>query len=82
MEKAITQVLYRQSSLETRLSPVPDSDSSLSSEDETIAAPRVIGVKLKASIEKIEPICEAQDQANDENKLDGSETPVYLIKGK
>lgn len=78
MEKAITQVLYRQSSLETRLSPIADSDISSSSEDDTVAAPRIIGAKLKANAIK----SELKDENNAANKSDKFQTPTSLIKGK
>ncbi|XP_015833424.2 beta-parvin isoform X2 [Tribolium castaneum] len=72
IEKPPCQILYRQSSLETRLSPVHLSEESSESSDEEVenvnTTPKIVNVKIKTPVEKC--------NENEEEKL----TAVYLMK--
>lgn len=78
IEKPITQVLYRQSSLETRLSPVHLSEESSDSNDEVeniSSKPKIVDVKFKT------PFPQRTEEEEEEESQD-KVTPVYLLKGK
>jgi hypothetical protein len=93
VEKPICQVLYRQSSLETRLSPVHLSEESSESSDDELkdlaSAPRIVDVKMKTPApnfnqesEKVLQDVKTEEKREEDDGRDDKATAVYLMKSK
>ncbi|XP_068900617.1 beta-parvin [Tenebrio molitor] len=91
VEKPICQVLYRQSSLETRLSPVHLSEESSESSDDELkdlaSAPRIVDVKMKTPTpnfnqesKKVLQDVKTEEKREEDDGRDDKATAVYLMK--
>ena len=82
LERPECQILFRQSSLETRLYPVAPSEESSESSDEEVktltSPPKIVDFKMKT------PPKDTQEQFTPEEKEDKNDkaTAVYLMKSK